>query len=534
MMNFALCLKFILGGSYKMSKKEQHSFSSVLSINPYKNNYYSSIASNLNISSNPTYNKQQYIISYLNTKSFINSNISISKNIPREDLYDAIYNKAYDELGLDQAISYQIEYIETFSKLDEANRNFYLFIIDPITVEDVFKNPVDKIKYIDYILPSPLLFKSLYSKNLIEDSGAHCFIYFQENDTFITIYNEKEFTYTKSINYSLLQMHERFCELYGEMVEYQDFINFLSNEDLKTTQSDYKTFIIKLYKEIFANINDILTYVKRALDIEKIETIYIDTQLSSVTKIYEMAEVDLGIKSSNFNFNYGFLTQETHLDHLHALMHIYSNLSKNDRYECNFTIYHRPPKFTQRASGRALLLSIASLTLAFIYPVSYWSLTYAQSLQYKLLQDEYKNLHNIKTTREAIIKNKETEKEKVYKLVNLEKEEYISKKNTLVKIHDVKVNYPMKADLLQTLTKDFNTFSVNLESAFYSQKDKSEKEDASKEFKFGLVSSSDKKITDLIKYLTKTYGDKFHFSIEEISYNLEEKLYLGELKVDLI
>lgn len=206
-----------------MSKKEQHSFSSVLSINPYKNDYVIGVAGALNTVTSPTYNKEQYVISYLSTKSFINSNIAVSKNIPEDDLYDAIYNKAYDELGLDQAVMYQIEYIETFNRLDEDNRNFHVFVIDSVAINDIFKSAVDKVKYIDYIIPSPLLLKSLYTKEIIEDSGAHCFIYFQENDTFITIYNDKNFIYTKSINYSFVQMHERFCELYGEMVEYDDF-----------------------------------------------------------------------------------------------------------------------------------------------------------------------------------------------------------------------------------------------------------------------------------------------------------------------
>lgn len=518
-----------------MSKKEQYSFSSVLSINPYKGDYVAGAAGALNKATSPTYSKEQYVISYLNTKSFINSNVAVSKNIPEDDIYDAIYNKAYDELGLDQAIMYKIEYIETFNKLDEDNRNFHVFIIDPTVIDDVFKTSVDRVKYIDSIVPSPLLLKSLYVRELIEDSGVHCFIYFQENDTFITIYNDKEFVYTKSINYSFAQMHERFCELYGEMVEYEDFIHFLSFEDLKTTDSPYKTFVIKLYKEIFSNINDILTYVKRALDIDKIDTIYIDTQLSSLTKIDEMAEVELGIRSSAFTFNYGFLTNQTaHIDHFHALMHLYASLSEKERYSCNFTLYHRPPKFIQRESGRAILFSVAALLLAFLYPASYWTLTYAQSLQYKLLEEEYRSVHIMKLTRETTIKSKEAEKQRVNALVEQEKQEYINKKNTLIKIHDVKVNYPMKADLLQILTKDFNAYEVNLETAFYSEIEKSEKSEASKDFKFGLVSSSDKKMTDLIKYLTKTYGGKFHFSINEISYNSEEKLYFGELKVSLL
>lgn len=172
--------------------------------------------------------------------------------------------------------------------------------------------------------------------------------------------------------------------------------------------------------------------------------------------------------------------------------------------------------------------------LVFLYPVSYWTLTYAQTLQYTLLEEEYKSVHNIKTTREAIIKSKEAEKESVSKLLAQAQQEYVDKKNTLIKIHDVKVNYPMKANLLQILTKELNDYDVKLETAFYSETEIADKSSTSKEFKFGLVSSNDKKITDLIKYLTKTYEGKFHFSINEISYKIEEKLYFGELKVNLL
>ncbi len=517
-----------------MSKKEKHSFSSVLSVNPYMGTYVSSISNFLNRITSPTYDKEQYVISYLNTKSFINSHISVSRNIPDEDLYDAIYNKAYEEFGLDQAIMYEIEYIETFSNLDEENRSFHVFIIEPLVIDDVFKNTVEKVKYIDYIIPSPLLLKSLYSKEIIESSGVHCFIYFQKNDTFIAIYNEKNFIYTKSINYSFLQMHERFCELHGEMIEYEDFINFLTKEDLKTTENIYKTSLIKLYKEIFANINDILTYVKRALDITKIDCIYIDSQLTSVTKLDEISEVELSIKSNSFNFDYGFESSENHIDHLHALMHLYTTLSEKERYECNFTTYHRPPQFIKRESGRAILFSTAALVLAFLYPATYWTLTYAQSLQYKLLEEEYKNIHNIKITREATIKSREAEKEKVSTLLAQEEQEYIEKKNTLVKIHDVKVNYPMKAGLIYTLTKDLNRYGVKLESALYAESTKADKSGDLKELKLGLVSSNDKKITDLIKYLTKVYEGKFYFWIDEISYEEKTKLYFGELKVNLL
>ncbi|MDD5373883.1 MAG: hypothetical protein PHO62_10725, partial [Sulfurimonas sp.] len=101
-----------------------------------------------------------------------------------------------------------------------------------------------------------------------------------------------------------------------------------------------------------------------------------------------------------------------------------------------------------------------------------------------------------------------------------------------IKIHDVKVNYPMKADLIHMLTKDLNKFNVKLESALYAEK--TNKNSAKKELSLNLASSDDKKITDMIKYLTKTYEGKFHFSIDDISYEEKTKLYLGELKVNLL
>lgn len=518
-----------------MGKKERISFLSTLSINPYKNTYVNAVSNSLSETTHPTYDKQQYVISYLNTKSFINSSITISKNIPEEDLYDAIYNKAYDEFGLDQAIMYKIQYIETFNTLDEENRSFHIFIIDPIIIDDIFKSSIEKVKYIDYIIPSPLLLKSLYDKEILTQSGVvDCFIYFQENDTFIAIYKDKNFIYSKSINYSLLQMYERFCEIYAQNIEYEEFINFLSDEDLKVSNSPYKAAIIKLYKEIFANINDILTYVKRALEIDKIDSIYIDTELPSITKLDEIAEVELSIKSSSFNFNYGFQSNDNrHVDYIHYLMQIYTTVSTAQRYECNFTAYHRPPRFTKRDSGKVILFTAASLVLAFIYPISYWALTHAQSLQYKLLEEDYRRTHEIKITRETTINIKRTQKEKVSELLAAEEQEYIDKKNTLIKIHDVKVNYPMKANLLHKLTKDLNNYNVQLEFALYSETTNKDNK-LNKELNLGLVSSNDKKITDFIKYLTNIYEGKYHFFIDKISYEDTEKLYFAELKMSLL
>ncbi len=511
-----------------MSTETQHSFSSVLSVNPYKETYFSGPSSFLSETSTPEFSKDQFTISYLNTKEFITALIEVSKNIPDEDLYDAINTKAYDELALDQAVEYQIQFIESFNNLDDENRFFHVFIADPLDITQTFTNSIEKVKYLDVIIPAPLLIKSLYSKEIIDSSGVHCFIYIQENDAFITIYSDKEFLYTKSIKYSLIDMHERFCEIHGERIDYSDFFDFFTKHSLKDTQSEYKEYFIRLYKELFANINDILTYAKRAFEIEKFEHVYIGTQVQTVTKLDEMLEVELHIKSSDFHFDYGLESDEVYVDELHALMHTYTTVSEDERYTSNFTIYHRPPSFMKRESGKLIVLVAASFALAFAYPVTYWVLNYAQQLQEELLKQEYTEVHNIKITRESTIKNKRADKSKALALLNTERQEYMDKKNTLIKIHDVKVNYPMKGKLLSGITKDLNKYGVKLQSITYSETN------TTKTFDLNLVSSKDRKITRLVEYLTEKYTGKFKYTVEKIYYDEDIRVYFSLLKMEIL
>ena len=511
-----------------MSKKAKQPFSSVLSVNPYKGTYLSGIASFLKNVKSPEYSKQQFVISFLNTKGFINAIIEVSKNIPDEDLFDAISNKIYDELALDQAIEYQIHYIENFGYTDDENRSFHVFIVDPLTLKETFLNVTEKIKYIDVIIPAPLLIKSLYAKDIIETGGVHCFVYIQENDASLTVYKDREFIYTKSLNFSIIDMHEKFCELYGERINYDEFLSFIKKENLKETDSEYKPYLLKLYQELFSNINEVLTYIKRAFEVEKIDHLYIGSQLNLASKIYEMAEFELNLRTSDFAFDYGFENEAQHIDEFHSLMHTYISLNNEEKYDCNFTIFHRPPKFIQRESGKLFMVIAVSLLIAFAYPITYWVLTYAQSLQLELLKEKNIKIKIEAKARKSLVDSKQNEKKRVLSLLNEEKKDYQDKKNTLIKIHQVKVDYPMKAKLLTTLTSSLNRFGVHLKTISYDE----EKE--SKSFTFGLVANKDKKITQLVEYLTKKYIGRFKFSLEEINFNEDSKQYVSELKVKIL
>lgn len=510
-----------------MSKNGQP-FSSIISINPYKSVYFSSLGNHIKRETKPVYEKKQYSIAFLNTKSFITALIGISKNIPDEDVLDALENKVYDELALDMAVEYKINFIDAINVIDENDQYFHVFIVDPLTLKEEFTDVVEKIKYIDQIVPLPLLYKSLYQRDIIEESGLHCYIYFQENDASLTIYDDQNFIYTKSLKYSFKMMHERFIELLGEQIGYEQFLSFIGDDGLNVANSDYQKYLIKLFGELFLHINDVLTYAKRAFEIKQIDRIYIGSQLGSINGLDEYAQTYLGLPSELFDFDYGFSSEQIQVDQIHALMHLYNQVDEDDRYLCNFTQYHRPPPFFKRQSGKIIMLTAASLVGAMLYPVTYWSLEYIENMHHAMLSDQYRELHNTRVTREATINLKLADLKKYQALLESETNEYKKSKATLAKIHDVKINYPMKAKHLAYFTNDFNRYSTHIKEIQYIESD-----ETGKEFTFTVVAQKDKQLTDLLKYLTTNRSKTYTFRMDQISYLDEKKLYSTQLKAVL-
>jgi len=510
-----------------MAITQQSSFSNVLSINPYKGTYYLGASGKLEKKKSIGFSKTQYTMSFLNTNDFMTALIGISINIPDEDLQFVLENNVYEELALDMAVEYNIQYVEAENQRSDKERFFHVFIVDPLTMDDTYEETVEQIKYIDQILPVPLLLKGLYQREIISDVGVHCFIYFQDNDAFFTIYNDREFIYTKSLKYSIKMMHERFCELYGEQINFELFMELLSGQGLASDNREYQRDLIKLFGELFLHINDVLTYAKRAFELENIDQVYIGSQIGAIAGLDEYSQTYLGLVSKSFDFDYGFDTGGMYVDQVHQLMHTYTMTESDERYECNFSLYPRPPKFLQRHSGKLIVTIAFALVTAFAYPVTFWSLTFAEELNKSLLDTEYAEVHSIKTTREATINLKTIELKAITKLVDAEKEELNRQMNTLSKIHDVKVNYPMKAKLITEFAADLNKYHVKLQNLKYNETD------AFKGFTFYMISKKDKDITRLLEYLTSKKTSRFHFVLEEIEFDEEKNRYLSEMKAVL-
>ncbi|WP_200764100.1 hypothetical protein [Nitrosophilus alvini] len=507
--------------------KKRRTYKSIISINPYSKTFYEGRDNKIRKLTQLKYSRSSYYVSFLNAKNFIVSQINISKNIPHEDLKDAIELKAYEDLGLDQTIEYKIEYLEIPSLPTDKDRKFNVFVADPSVIIEDFQDIVSQSRYIDHIYPAPLLMKYLYTNEIVEDVGVHCYIYFQQNDAFLTIYKDGQYIYSKSLKYSFDDMSERFSEIIGERVDEADFTKMLAEEGLKTSNIDYQQYLMKLFGEIFLHINDVLIYAKRSNEIEKIDKVFIGSEYGSILGIDEYSQTYLGLSSLEMDFNFGFETDERYIEPLHYMLQLAAMKSFEAEEEeeiCNFTLFKRPPPITQRPSGYLIGVTAASMLIAFAYPL--YNTGYNLLLQFdiKSLKKEYTQIHAEKTALEQKINSLKKEKQNIKTKIAKEEEEYKKRLSILEAIYEKKVNYPMKAKILTELSQDLNRFRVKI----------TEVENKENSFALNVLATDEKRITNLIKHISNKKGERFKVSTEEIKKDeKKENRYISTIKVDI-
>ena len=510
--------------SKEIFKNETKSFQKIVSLNPYQNDYYQFANNVLQKVEKLAYNKKNFVVSTLDTKDFISSTIEISVNIPPEDLRDAIELKTYDDLGLDQAVEHIIAYVETPAHKLENSRLFHVFVAEPETIQDIFYPVKQQVKYIDYIYPKPYLIHNIYEQDILESYGTHAYLYFQKEDAFLTIYRDGDYLYSKSLKYSFENIYERFCELYGERVDEEEFYNILQNEGLKTSNFEYQDHLMKLFSEVFLYVNDILIYTKRAFEIEKIDMIFIGSENGPLLGLNEYAHTFLGIEADDFDFDYKMERNEWYVDQFHYLSIIEAMKNIEGEISPNFTLFFRPPPFIARRSGQFVVATVAAIVLGLSLPIYHYTYNfYVQIANSKLVQEEQR-LNRLVTSIRNELNALEKPKKSLIEKIKAEKELFEIKNKILTAIYDKKVNYPMKAKTIVYLSNDMAKFNVQVTKIV----------DSNNTFTFSLLAENEKRITQFIKYLADKYEHKIHTNIEKIYKDEESGMYHGNLKVTIL
>jgi len=505
------------------NKSSNSVIKNIVTLNVYSDQKYIFQGDMFNPLNKLTYNKANFITSYVNNKDVISTTISISRNIPNEDLADIIDIKAYEELGLDQATNYVISSLEVESTTDE--RKFHIFVAQPNILDELFLPIKQETKYIDLIIPAPLLYKAIYKKEILQSSGVHCFIYFTHNDAFVTFYKDGDYLYSKSIDYSIEQIYDKYCEIVGEKVDETEFYNILETEGLKTSKSDYQQNLMKIFSDIFININDIIIYVKRAYELNTIDHIFIGAQKGPIIGLDEYSQNYLGLQATDLNFNYNINNDEWYTDQLQFLMLLNAfDYIEDEDSVINLSVYPRPPSFINRASGQFLIATFASISIGIAYPLYYLIGSYVNDAKIYALDIENKNLSAEANKYRKIIGEKLKEIEWIDNQINQLSTLYSSKTKTLSSIYNKKVNYKLKSELLHVFADELHKHNVKV-NKIYSDNNV---------FWLDLTSKNDRDITELIKYISDKHFDSINqIDIKKIAKDANNSDYNGLLKVEL-
>jgi len=508
----------------KKSSEKSHSLvKNIMTVNAYADKHYILKNDTFQSQNKLTYNTSNFIVSYLSNKDMINTTVFLSRSIPEEDISDILDIKAYEELGLDQASDYVISSIEVESTGEE--REFHIFVAEPAVMNELYLPMKEQTKYLDLLVPAPLLYKTLYRKEILNSTGTHCFIYFTQQDAFVTLYRNGEYLYAKSIEFSLEQIYDKFCEIAGEKVDEKEFYSILETEGLKTTNYEYQQNLVKIFGEIFITINDIIIYAKRAFQLDNINKMFIGSVQGPIVGLDEYSQNYLGLESVDLNFNYSVNNDEWYTDQLQYLMLLSAfDYMEDETAIVNLTMFPRAPSFINRASGQFIIAIFAAISIGLAYPLIYLvgsyvndAKIYALNIQNNKLQEEsskYKKILGIKKKEIGVLDKKVDKLSKTYN----------AKTQTLTSIYDKKVNYRLKSGVLHKIADDLSKYDVNIDRL-----------DTNNNLVWiSLVSSSDRKITELIQYISDTHFEELdHIDIELIEKDQENSYYKGLLKVEL-
>jgi len=453
-----------------------------------------------------SYNTSNFITSYISNRNLISTTVHLSRSIPNEDIADILDIKAYEELGLDQAINYVISSSEVETSAEE--REYHIFVAQPEVLDELYLPIKEETKYIDLIVPAPLLYRVLYRKEILQNNGTHCFVYLTKQDASVTFYKNGEYLYSKSIDFSLEQIYDKYCELVGAKVGEKELFSLLESEGLKTNKSEYQQKFMKIFSEVFITINDIIIYAKRAFQLETIDNMFIGSVNGPIIGLDDYSQNYLGLSSADLNFNYSVNNDEWYTDQLQYLMLLNTfEYIEDEESVINLSMYPRAPSFVNRASGQFILATLAAISVALAYPLIYLVGSYLNDAKIHVLTNE---------------NNKLTAESNKYKKIKLSKI-YAGKTKTLTAIYDKKVNYRLKSETFYTIAEDLSKFDVKVD-LMYTKKDT---------LWLSLVSSDDRKLTELIKHISDTRFDEINqIDIELIKKDPDSNYYKGLLKVE--
>ena len=502
---------------------KKSTISSILTIDNYNGSVYKFKGNRAQRVSRLKRSASDSVVSYIANRDLIIEMIELSSSISSEHLADVITDKAYEELRLDTAIEYNVYPVKTAIK--SQNSKYQTIIADVKDIKNSFSDIAKKVKYIDYLLPAPLLYKVLYNSNNLDSSSTDMFLYFGDYDTFVTFYHRGELLYSKSINYSLNHIYDRFCQILKEVpLTREQFRELLSNSGLRTENKQYREVLIKIFNECFLTINDIVIYLKRSYEITKVKKAFVGFSWGYTDGIEAFFKNYVDITPKPTVLAYSKEDPKAAVDPIHSLMKMSAEaLSRGSIDIPNLTPYPKPLPFAKRPAGQ-MIMAFTLISLLGLAPSAY---QYVIALRYKaensILSPKVTKLKQDETHYKNLLKQKDERINALSKQIKMLAKEYAKRKGEITEVYNKKFSYKLRSEQLTLLTDVLTKHGILTRDI---------KIDGNRYY-IDVEANSDKEITTFVKDVVKNFNTTIKsVNIDDIIYDKKEKIYKGTLEVE--
>ena len=374
--------------------------------------------------------------------SILNINFKLPKNIDKEFLE----LEAEKYLFKDGSLSYEKEYkiVYKFKEFEDFY-NVEAFIVEVDVLKEECDEYIKTFKYIDFISAKPFVFKSFYEINEI-DFKKDAFIYFSEEESFLSCFEDGEFIFVKGLN--------KFDSLVKKLgLTNKEAIELLNrnglNEEAYLNKDHYK-IIESFFSEFFMRVNNLLNYSYDYYKLNKIDRIYFYSSFN-IKGLFQKYEQFWELSEIEFR-RYETYSEYDAFDYTALIYN--SNNYQNEKE--NFTIFTRPlPFYKTKIAQLAVFLFIGLLIIGVDAYLKYQKISYQQQEIFKL----NKQISDNKKEIERFLKKIKVLKNKVKKLKiensDLEKQiaEIENKINFLKNIQFSKLTTNEIADIVNGLSK---------------------------------------------------------------------------------
>ncbi|HIQ50553.1 MAG TPA: hypothetical protein EYH54_01115 [Nautiliaceae bacterium] len=285
----------------------------------------------------------------INYSHILNMNFKIPKDVSEDLLEIEVEKRLFNEGTLSYEKEYKIVY--KYKKLEDFY-NVEAFIVEVDELKNAFKEYLKIFEYIDFISASPFVFKSFYELSKT-DPKRDVFIYFGEEESFLSCFEKKEFVFVKSLNkLSLLAKN-----LNLSIEETKKLLIKNGLDEKKYEDKEQFLIVNNFFSDFFMKINNLIVHSIDYYKIEKIDNIYFYSSFD-IKKLFE--QYNNFFKENDINFKKYEL--DTNYDYFDYTAAIYNSKNYKNEKE-NFSIFPRPLPFFKTRLGVFVTILFVSLVL---------------------------------------------------------------------------------------------------------------------------------------------------------------------------